>query len=109
MINYDVRCDGILGWCEQCKEVVELVVEEDTDTFDGVRCTTDVSYYCPYDKNHNVVGISQCPICGNDMGENDSFCEDCYEIVRLALNSLKEELDCSQDDFEEIIANHFGW
>lgn len=109
MINYDVRCDGIFGWCEQCKEVVELVVEEDTDTFDGVRCTTDVSYYCPYDKNHNVVGISQCPICGNDMGENDSFCEDCYEIVSLALNSLKEELDCSQDDFEEIIANHFGW
>lgn len=62
-----------------------------------------------------------CPWCGSDYleeahlcacGENyttEGFCKDCYEKVRFALNKLKCDLGFKQDDFEQIISNHFGW
>lgn len=62
-----------------------------------------------------------CPHCGSDDFEDanlcacgmnyttEDFCEDCHEQVRLALNKLKDDLGFSQDDFEQIISNHFGW
>ena len=62
-----------------------------------------------------------CPRCGSDYISDakfcscgkapttEDFCEDCYEQVRLTINKLKDDLGFEQNDFEQIIANHFGW
>ena len=109
MAGIDYMSNEVYAWCEQCKEVVPVDYCEDTEMIDGVTYVTGADYLCPCNETHHVVGIKQCPICGNDMGENDSYCESCYDLVRFALNDLKDNLDCTQNDFEEIIGNYFGW
>lgn len=61
-----------------------------------------------------------CPVCGHEDFEDartcvcgeptiGQYCEYCYDTVSTTMKKLKEELKFEQDDFEQIIANHFGW
>ena len=62
-----------------------------------------------------------CPFCGSDTYEEahecactnnytvDTFCDDCKDRVSYALSELKKALGFNQDDFEDIISDHFGW
>lgn len=62
---------------------------------------------CPHCGSDDFEDANLCP-CGMNHTTED-FCEDCYEQVRLSLDKLKEDLGFTQDDFEQIISNHFGW
>ena len=37
------------------------------------------------------------------------YCQECYDTVNQSLTELKEKLGATQEDFEDIISNNFGW
>lgn len=90
-------------YCKDCKSFLEeheVWTKDDPDT----GCFESGCRKCGGDFIEEAHG---CPICGQPTTED--FCEDCYEKVRLGLNELKDVLQAGQQQFEDIIANHFGW
>lgn len=63
---------------------------------------------CPICGFDDFEEVHMCPICWKNYTTED-FCEECYANVSAGLNKLKEELGATQREFEDIIANHFGW
>lgn len=61
---------------------------------------------CPKCLSDNFIDAKVCN-CGEPA--YGDFCDECYKTVTDKLTELKEELKLNDDDFEQIIANHFGW
>lgn len=66
-----------------------------------------VEQTCPHCGSDYFEEAIKCPICGNPTTQD--FCQDCYDTVKEGLEILKEKLGAEQSDFEDLIANHFGW
>lgn len=66
-----------------------------------------VEQTCPHCGSDYFEEAIKCPICGNPTTQD--FCQDCYDTVSKKLSDLRSELNANQSDFEDIIANHFGW
>lgn len=88
--------------CNDCKkyfkEPIVTSPEPDTGAYDVL---------CPHCGGDDLGDAKMCA-CGMNPTTGD-FCEDCYETVRLVLDKLKADLGFTQEDFEQIISNHFGW
>ena len=63
-----------------------------------------------------------CPVCGSDYFEEaklcpickenyttDDFCAECYDTIAHELERIRFDMGAEQSDFEDLIANHFGW
>jgi hypothetical protein len=105
--EFDV--DTVQFWCEDCKEVVDVVPEKDYEVIDGRTYVSDTIYTCPNGDNHELSEIRHCPICGNEMSEWDEFCADCHDTALQALTELKEYLHADQSEFEDLITNVMEW
>jgi len=89
--------------CKDCGNVFDEPATKEMEKDTGYQeCA------CPYCGSDYYVSAKLCPICKQEYTDQD-FCESCCEKVRLVLNDLKERLGADQNDFEDIIANHFGW
>lgn len=90
--------------CRDCRryfnEPVVTSPEQDTGAYDVL---------CPHCGGDDLEDAEQCACGMNNIPKTHEFCEDCYEKVRLSMDRLKEDLGYSQEDFEQIISNHFGW
>lgn len=67
-----------------------------------------VEQMCPHCGSDYFEEAHECPLC-HDAYTTDDYCDECYNIVREGLEELKATLGASQDEFEQIISNHFGW
>ena len=88
--------------CKKCGEIFETPAREpmEKDTgWQGMRC--------PHCQSENFRMARHCPICGEWTTQD--YCEECYGLVADRLEKLRLELDAKKDDFEDIVANHFGW
>ena len=88
--------------CNRCRKIFESPVERfEADT--GYRERT-----CPYCGDDDISEAHECPICHTNYTSED-FCQECYDTVNQSLTELKEKLGATQEDFEDIISNNFGW
>lgn len=88
--------------CNDCNKFFEQPVVGEMEQETGY-----VEKSCPFCGSDYFEDASPCPLCGEPTTED--FCQDCYKKVSDRLNELKAELGADQDQFEDIIANHFGW
>lgn len=88
--------------CKECKKVFKSPTVTNLEPETGFA---DV--ICPFCGSDYLDEVILCT-CGKNYTTED-FCDDCYEQVMLTLNKLKSDLDYTQNNFEKIIANHFGW
>lgn len=88
-------------YCINCHESVTVEEEHDYET-------NYHHYTCPECGNDDLQGITICA-CGNEKGESEKFCHSCVTDVTQTLTEFRDDHGMTQDDLEEIIADHFGW
>lgn len=90
-------------YCNNCKSYLD-----ETDIWR--TCEPDTGFKssgCRRCGSEDIVECNACPICGSATVED--FCDDCYKTIKTGLNALQEEIGADLGDFQDIIANHFGW
>ena len=89
-------------YCESCKHYFDEPARSEAEADTGY-----VEQTCPICGNDSYIPAKMC-VCGKNPTHGD-FCDECYEMVKEELEELKMKLGFEQDDFEQIISNHFGW
>ena len=89
-------------YCESCKNYFDEPARSEAEADTGY-----VEQTCPICGNDSYIPAKMC-VCGKNPTHGD-FCDECYEMVKEELEELKMKLGFEQDDFEQIISNHFGW
>lgn len=67
-----------------------------------------VEQTCPYCGSDYFEEAKLCPICKENY-TTDDFCTECYDTIARELERIRSDMGAEQSDFEDLIANHFGW
>ena len=98
--------------CKECGKVFEEpCVEHDDPSPQGVGLASGYyTYtYCPHCGSDEFTEADLCLCCGDYIPSGDVLCKDCRADVAQTLTELKESMKLNQDDFEEAVAQYFGW
>lgn len=63
---------------------------------------------CPHCGSDWIEESKKCT-CGNDVQIGIHFCDECKDVFGEHINQIKRELNLSQDEVEELVAEYFGW
>jgi len=92
---------GEMIYCNECKNYAEEPYKGRME-----RETGYIPLTCPHCGSEDFIEAKYCT-CGQPTYQD--FCDDCYGAVKVALKELQENLELEDSEFEDIIANHFGW
>ena len=98
--------------CEVCRnEFEQPVVTFDDPSPAGVSLPSGSYRYesCPSCGSDRIGVASECPSCGEYHDRDGVLCADCAAELGSILDRIRTEFNLTKDDFEEAIANHFGW
>ena len=101
--------------CTECGEVFEEpVMIKDDPSPAGVSLTSGYYVYesCPHCSSDRIEEAEQCKCCGEWYDHNkgsDVLCDDCYDTVEMKLEKIRQDHGLTKDDFEQVIAEIFGW
>ena len=99
--------------CKDCGEVFEkaVVVREDPSP-QGVSLTAGEYEYetCPYCDSDNIDGAEECVCCGEYHDADEGIiCEECKDGIKEELEEIRIRNGFTKDDFEQVVAEIFGW
>lgn len=89
--------------CNECGVFFENPVREEMEPDTGYS-----EQVCPQCRSDYFEEAKLCPACGESYTVDD-YCDECMEELKAGLLELKDELGITQEDFEQMIAAHFGW
>lgn len=99
--------------CERCGKTFdndEVVVIHDDPSPSGVSLSS--GYYtfeeCPYCGSDEIAEADICPSC-DEWHNNRILCDDCMDAIKMKLEKIRLDHRLTQDDFEEVICEIFGW
>lgn len=64
---------------------------------------------CPYCGGYDIEETRECPSCEGNHIRDGILCDDCAKWLADELEKMRVTLRLSVDDFQDEIANHFGW
>lgn len=97
--------------CKECGEVFEEpVVIYDDPSPQGVSLPRGAYEFrsCPYCDSDNIDEAEICPSC-DKWHNNRILCDDCMGEIKAELENIRRDHKLTQDDFEEVITEIFGW
>lgn len=69
------------------------------------------TYHCPYCGADDFTEAHKCNVCGEwfEQESIEETCEECRSKLSKDLHELKNKYDMTWDDFQQFIADVFGW
>lgn len=98
--------------CKKCHTMFEEPkIEYDDPSPAGVSLPSGrYQYiYCPTCGSDWIEDAKNCPTCGDWHVENGILCGECVNILTHELEQIRIKFNLTKDDFEEAIANNYGW
>ena len=98
--------------CDECGEVFDSpVIEHDDPSPPGVGLPSGAYkyYYCPNCGSDHIKDGEECKACGEWHITGRALCGACADDLADSLDRLRRGMGLTQDDFEQAIADHFGW
>ena len=97
--------------CKDCGEVFEEpIVTRDDPSPAGVSLSS--GYYefesCPRCESFDIEKATECRSCG-EWFDGDMLCDNCKEELYKSLIAIRDDMNLTQDDFEQAICVIFGW
>lgn len=96
------RCDGQF-------EAPEVYTDDPSPAGVGLRPGAYEYIRCPYCHSTHIEEAKECPACESHHIRDGILCEDCAKWLADELENMRVTLHLSMDDFQDEIANHFGW
>lgn len=98
--------------CKRCEHQFDAPeVYTDDPSPAGVGLPSGAYEYekCPYCGSGDIVEAQECPACETHHIRDGILCDDCVKWLADELEKLRVTLNLTMDDFQDEIANHFGW
>lgn len=98
--------------CERCEAIFEAPeIYTDDPSPAGVGLPSGSYHYerCPFCHGDRIEETKECPACEAQHVRDGILCDDCAEWLAGELENMRVTLHLSMDDFQDEIANHFGW
>lgn len=96
-------------YCNKCGEITTSTMYMLTERMDGRVYESGVDrIVCDRCGSTETDEYNNCPICGSIKGASMDYCTECYDTTRDHLGALKDKLNASDGDFQEIICNCLG-
>lgn len=99
--------------CKDCGEVFEEpVVVYDDPSPQGVSLPRGAYEFrsCPYCDSDNIDEAEVCVCCGEYYNPEDGIvCKECSDGIKEELEDIRVRNGLTQDDFEQVITEIFGW
>lgn len=68
-----------------------------------------VETLCPNCSSDDFGEADECKSCGDMYVGDGVLCRDCADFLGKELENIRVTMDITMDDFQDAIANHFGW
>lgn len=98
--------------CWNCGKTFEYPIEVHEDPSpDGVGLPSGhyTEQYCPHCGGDDIEEVDKCPMCGEYFLSECVVCSECAYKIGLMLKAMQKVTKLSDDDFEQAIAEAFGW
>lgn len=99
--------------CKECGKVFEEpVVMYDDPSPSGISLSAGAYEYhaCPYCESDDVGEAVECPCCGEYHDYDDGIvCKECRDGIAGELDEIRIRNGFTKDDFEQVVAEIFGW
>ena len=100
----------VCNYCGKMFEEPSLIHDDPSPSGVGLPSGHYTYQACPYCGDEDIEGTSHCVSCEIDFsGNGECLCDDCKKELADALDEIRKDMKLTQDDFEQAIAEYFGW
>ena len=104
MLSTETTRLDVKKWCHRCGEPV--YVEEYTEYEDGF--VFYVEDRCSQCGETNLEDYHECPVCREEIPEDNEFCDECLTDINQVLTELMNKWGIDADTLESLIMHHYG-